>query len=118
MIAPSRSSRPLNTRLMRRVALFALFALELVVAFAPLMEPDHEATKSHVEETGTQHQFLVHDDANCAVCALRSITALPSGRAVVLPNAHTQLVAAAQVHFTVTTGTEAANPSRAPPIFG
>lgn len=114
----SRPSRPRPIRLSRQIALFALLALELVVAFAPLLEPTHEATASHVEQTGTLHHYLVHDEANCAVCTLRSITALPTARAAVVPVAPQQFVALAPVHFTVTPGTEAANPSRAPPIAG
>ncbi len=114
----SRPSRRHPIRTSRRIALFALVALELVVALAPLLEPTHEATAPHVEQTGTLHDFLVHDDANCAVCTLRSITALPMGSAVVLPAASPHFVANARVHFTMITRTGAANPSRAPPIAG
>ncbi len=105
-------------RLPRRIALLALLALELVVAVAPLMEPTHEATPSHVERTGTRHHFLVHDDANCAVCTLRSIAALPRGRAAIHPITHPQFAAVARTPAIVTRVRAAANPSRAPPIAG
>jgi hypothetical protein len=118
MPALFRSSCFRPIRLPRRIALFALLALELVVALAPLMEPTHEATASHVEQTGTRHHFLVHDDANCAVCTLRSITALPRGHAVLLPTAAQAFVAPVRVNVATTTGANAANPSRAPPTAG
>ena len=103
------------TRLARRIALFALLALECTIALAPLMEPHHTAPESHIEPTGTSHLFVVHNEATCPVCTLRSIRALPS-------TASTDIVHAASVHFatsrqyvSVVTRDEAAHSTRAPP---
>lgn len=118
MFARLRFRRSGPTWLARRVALFALLALELAVAFGPILEPHHEATQTHIEQTGTTHHYLVHDDETCAICTLRSLRSLPSSGRIVVPAAapaklrRTPAVTPALARY------RAANSSRAPPVTG
>jgi len=96
----------------------ALLALEFAVVLAPLVEPHHEPTGSHVEQTGSTHQFVVHDDATCAVCALRSLRALPSTAALVLPAAIPHYAVESHLTIRLVVGDRLAHRSRAPPFFG
>jgi len=118
MFAAFRSRRSRPTRLARRIALFALLSLQCTIALAPLMEPDHEAPSTHVERTGTTHHFVVHDDATCAVCALRSLRALPSGGAPVLATAAPARFADSRGDVMSVVRDEAAHSTRAPPVIG
>jgi len=79
----------------RRVAAFALFALQGAVALSPMAEPAHSSRPtSHVEEQGSTHLYG-HDESACAVCALGSMhaaiperpagIATPTGRDHVMP---------------------------------
>ena len=118
MFARFRSRHSGPTRLARRVALFALFALELAVVFGPVLEPHHEATETHIEQTGTTHHFLVHNDATCAICALRSIRSLPSTGRIVVPTAAPAGLRLAPAFAPVIARYRVANSSRAPPVTG
>ena len=118
MFARLRFRRTRSTWLARRVALFALLALELAVAFGPILEPHHEATETHIERTGTTHHFLVHNDATCAICALRSIRSLPSTGRIVVPTAAPAGLRLAPAFTPVIARSRAANSSRAPPVTG
>ncbi|MGH7670573.1 MAG: hypothetical protein ACRENQ_13895 [Gemmatimonadaceae bacterium] len=102
----------------RRVALLALMVLEFTIALAPLMESHHQAPESHIEPTGTSHTFLVHNEATCPVCTLRSIRALPStASAVVVQPVHPNF-ARSREYVSVVTRDEAAHSTRAPPAIG
>jgi hypothetical protein len=105
-------------RLTRRIALLALMVLEFTIALAPLMEPHHTAPESHIEPTGTSHHFVVHNEATCPVCTLRSIRALPSTASAVIVEATHPHFARSRVYVSVVTRDEAAHSTRAPPAIG
>ena len=106
------------TRLTRRIALLALLVLEVTIALAPLMEPHHSAPESHIEPTGTSHVFVVHNDATCPVCTLRSIRALPSTATVPIATSAPTHFARTRDYVSVVTRDEAAHSTRAPPVTG
>ncbi len=111
-----RRSRP--TRLARRVALFALLALELAVAFGPILEPHHEATETHIEQTGTTHHYLVHNEDTCVFCALRTMGQLPAHAQVLISAAAPMGMIRAAEFAPAATRDLVANSSRAPPVTG
>jgi hypothetical protein len=111
-----RRSRP--TRHARRVALFALLALEFAVALGPIIEPHREASAPHVEQTGTTHHHLVHDAETCAICALRSMGQLPAHVAVLIPTATPVRTHESPTFMPAIVRDRAANSSRAPPVTG
>ena len=103
----------------KRLALLGLFGLQVGVAASAVLEPNHRSPVTHVEQNGTAHHFLVHDDAKCAACSVRSLHAAPAMQARlevsrtrldILPVRH-----AAQVR---SRDDDRANPSRAPPTIG
>lgn len=104
--------------LMRRLALVALVALQGMVTLAPLMEAHHEAPESHVEQTGASHIFVVHNEATCAVCTLRSIRVLPSHASTLVPAVAPGIFALSRAAVSVVTRDGAAHASRAPPAIG
>ena len=106
------------SRLSRRIALLALMVVEFTIALAPLMEPHHSAPESHVEPTGTSHLFLVHDEATCPVCTLRSIRALPSAPSTAVAGATRPYFPRSRAYVPVVTRDEAAHSTRAPPALG
>ncbi len=111
-----RRTRP--TWLARRVALFALFALELAVAFGPILEPHREATETHIEQTGTTHHHLVHNEDTCVFCALRTLGQLPAHGGVAIPSAAPARINRAAAFAPTASGDRLANSSRAPPVTG
>ena len=118
MFAALRRRRLTPTRLARRVALFAMLAVEFAVVLGPIVEPHHEATAAHVEQTGTTHHHLVHNEETCAVCALRSLRTLPShGDVVIAAVAPAGFLLAAAFSPAAARG-GAVNSSRAPPVAG
>jgi hypothetical protein len=112
-----RSNRSHPTRLARRVALLALMVLEITIALAPLMEPHHAAPESHIEPTGTTHIYLVHDEATCPVCTLRSIRALPSTASAELFTLTPAPFTGSRHWHSVVTRDGAAHSTRAPPAL-
>ncbi|MGH7656154.1 MAG: hypothetical protein ACREN6_15995, partial [Gemmatimonadaceae bacterium] len=61
----------------RRIALAALFALQGAIALAPLAETTEKGRLgAHAEPKGAQHKYQ-HDEATCAVCAVRSLHCTP-----------------------------------------
>ncbi len=106
------------TRLTRRIALLALMVLEFTIALAPMMEPHHEAPESHMEPTGTSHVFVVHNEATCPVCTLRSIRALPSTASTAIVTTNHPHFAQSREYVSVVTRDEAAHSTRAPPAIG
>jgi hypothetical protein len=105
------------TRLTRRIALLALLALEFTIALAPLMEPHHSAPVSHIEATGTSHVFVVHSEATCPVCTLRSIRALPTTTPPDIVGSAPAHFARSREYVSVVTRDEAAHSTRAPPAI-
>jgi hypothetical protein len=62
----------------RKLVLAALFALQGAITFAPLLEVSERGRLgAHAEERGAQHKYQ-HDEATCAVCAVRSLHSAPS----------------------------------------
>jgi hypothetical protein len=118
MLPMFRSTRHGPTTWARRVALLALTALEMAIVVSPLIESHHEAPETHAEQSGTTHHFLVHNEATCAVCTLRSMGQLPAsaGEAVAtpapVPAAPERVYLAAPVRDAV------AHAPRAPPALG
>lgn len=110
-----RSNCAQPTRLTRRIALLALMVVELMIAFAPLMEPHHSAPESHIEPTGTTHVYVVHDEATCPVCTLRSVRALPSTASTDVFTSAPAPFDTARHYVAVVTRDEAAHSTRAPP---
>ncbi|MCE9603096.1 MAG: hypothetical protein K8S21_12905 [Gemmatimonadetes bacterium] len=57
---------------LRRITTAALFALQAVVAFSPLVErvtPVSRVVHTHDQQ---RHHSRLHDDATCAICAART----------------------------------------------
>lgn len=66
-------SRP--NSLFRRTALFVLLAFQGAWALAPLIESHNDRLDVvHVESTHPKHPYI-HNEATCAVCAVRSLYA-------------------------------------------
>ena len=62
----------------RKLVLAVLFALQGAITFAPLLEVSERGRLgAHAEERGAQHKYQ-HDEATCAVCAVRSLHAAPA----------------------------------------
>lgn len=77
----------LNPRSFRRGVFAALLALQGAVVLSPAWEPRPTgALGAHVEETGARHLDL-HNEATCALCAVRSLHVVAPARSVV-PTAH------------------------------
>ena len=118
MFSVFRSNRTGPTAWARRVALFALIALEMAVTLSPLLEPHHEAAETHIEQSGTAHHFLVHNEATCAVCTLRSMGALPVVPEVPIASAVPVMPPRARQYVAVVSRGATAHGSRAPPVVG
>jgi hypothetical protein len=112
-----RSGHHHKTPLARRFALLALLVLQALVTVAPVMEAHHEAPESHVEQNGATHIFVVHNEATCAVCTLRSIRVLPAQASADVPTAAPAIFAPARVAVSALTRDSAAHASRAPPAL-
>ena len=70
----------MRARLRVAVAL-ALLALQGAVALSPLAESVHtDRPQVHVEQRGATHPFA-HNEATCALCAVRSMHAAVQARA-------------------------------------
>jgi hypothetical protein len=62
----------------RQTALAVLFALQGAISLAPLLETTEKGRLgAHAEEQGAQHRYQ-HDEATCAVCAVRSLHSSPA----------------------------------------
>jgi hypothetical protein len=61
----------------RKLVLAVLFALQGAITFAPLLEASERGRMgAHAEEQGARHKYQ-HNEATCAVCAVRSLHAAP-----------------------------------------
>ena len=108
----------LGSRLsLRRIATAALFALQALVAFSPVVErvtPISRVVHTHDRE---RHHARLHDDATCAICAARTQVAEAAKTpddlaALVLPH-EAPLAARPSV---VPRTSRSSNASRAPPV--
>lgn len=62
----------------RRIGLAVLVALQGAITAAPLLEPSEKGRiGAHAEEQGAQHKYQ-HDEATCAVGAVRSLHSAPA----------------------------------------
>jgi hypothetical protein len=62
----------------RKLALAALFALQGAITLSPLLEVTERGRMgAHAEERGARHKYQ-HDEATCAVCAVRSLHSAPA----------------------------------------
>jgi hypothetical protein len=62
----------------RKLALVVLFALQGAITLSPLLEvTERGRLGAHAEERGAQHKYQ-HDEATCAVCAVRSLHSSPA----------------------------------------
>ena len=113
----------LNTRRrtpwVKRVALLGLLGLQVAVAASPLLESNHRSLVTHIEQDGTTHRFVAHDEATCAACAIRLIHAAAAPQtplAVLIASAH--FVPARRIVAAPRRSLDPTNPSRAPPTVG
>jgi hypothetical protein len=113
-----RSGHQHKLPLARRFALLALLVVQAMVTLAPLMEAHHEAPESHVEQNGATHVFVVHNEATCAVCTLRSLRQLASTASIAIPTAAPTYFASPRDYVVVLSRDEAAHAPRAPPVPG
>ena len=61
----------------RKLVFAVLFALQGAITLAPLLEVTERGRHgAHAEERGAQHKYQ-HDEATCAVCAVRSLHSAP-----------------------------------------
>jgi hypothetical protein len=99
----------------RRVSALLMLVLQLGMVLAPMAEHEGRRTVTHVEQQGTRHAQL-HNEATCALCAVRSL------QAAVLQVPHVITVAIATERLVSVPATALAsrdpppsNASRAPP---
>jgi hypothetical protein len=118
MLSAFRSTQRGPSSWARRIALFALIALEMAIVVSPLLEPHHTAPETHVEQSGATHHFVVHNEATCAICTLRSMGQLPAAAPLPLSGTAPIVVAGAREHVTVLSRDEVAHSPRAPPVLG
>jgi hypothetical protein len=72
---PPRSRR---TGPLRQLALAVLFVLQAAITLSPLLEATERGRMgAHMEQQGARHKYQ-HDDATCAVCAVRSLHSSPA----------------------------------------
>lgn len=103
----------------RRAIAAALLALQSVVALLPAMEQRGEVRlDTHMEAPGNEH-LPAHNDATCAVCAVRALWgAVPQQAAPLFPPAS---IGRADIVFAAvapTVGVAPDNHPRAPPVEG
>jgi len=80
-----------HTAWYRQFALVLLFALQGAITLSPLIEPSEKGRMgAHAEERGAQHKYQ-HDEATCAVCAVRSLhaAATQSAEPIIAERVHT-----------------------------
>lgn len=108
-------SRP--SSLFRRAALVVLLVFQGAWALAPLFEPHNDRLGVvHVESTHPKHPYI-HNEATCAVCAVRSLYAAPPQRpAPVLHLSAGQPVDRFDAAAAPRTDQDPTNLSRAPPL--
>ena len=119
MVAPSLPNRNRRQSRLKRVAFLGLLGLQVAVAATPLTEPHQGSLVTHAERDGAAHHFVVHNDATCAACSVRSLHASPSDAAAMRAFALQQHVVPVHVEAAAPSRDDtAANPSRAPPRRG
>ncbi len=55
-----------------RISAVLMLVLQFGMVLAPMSEREGRRTVTHIERQGTRHAQL-HDEANCALCAVRSL---------------------------------------------
>ena len=92
----SHRSSPLRPQIgrLRQFALAALLVLQGAITLSPLLEPNEKGRLgAHAEEKGAQHKYQ-HDEATCAVCAVRSLHSSPAQACPAIACERQQTVAA------------------------
>jgi hypothetical protein len=99
----------------RRLSALLMLVLQCGMAMAPMAEREGRRTVTHVEQQGTRHAQL-HNEATCALCAVRSLhaTVLQASRTLTVLVATAQLVSAPRTVLT-SRDPPPSNASRAPP---
>ena len=92
-----RRSSPLRrlTGWRHQFVLAALFALQGAITLSPLLEPNEKGRMPvHVEQQGATHRYQ-HNEATCAVCAVRSLHSSPAESSPAIDYEHHQTGATA-----------------------
>ena len=108
-----------RTGWIKRLPIVGLLLIQVGVAASPLLEPHHGSLVGHVEQDGATHRFVVHNEATCAVCAVRLLHAsAPDQSPVPLMVVHAHFVATGHLVAAPSREQDPTNPSRAPPTNG
>jgi hypothetical protein len=104
-----------HTAWYRQLALVLLFALQGAITLSPLIEPSEKGRMgAHAEERGARHKYQ-HDEATCAVCAVRSLHAAATQTAAPIIGERVQTAAALDTPVAPTRRADATVLPRAPP---
>jgi hypothetical protein len=99
----------------RRLALALLVALQGAITVSPLLETTEKGRLgAHAEEQGAQHRYQ-HDEATCAVCAVRSLHSSPAQGCPAITCERMQGVAVLNVPVAPSRRTDPTTLPRAPP---
>ena len=99
----------------RQLALVLLFALQGAITLSPLIEPSERGRMgAHAEERGAQHKYQ-HDEATCAVCAVRSLHAAAAQSSVPVISERVHTAAALNTPVAPARRADATLLPRAPP---
>ena len=101
----------------RRMSALLLLVLQFGMVLAPMSEREGRRTLTHVEQQGTRHAQL-HNEATCALCAVRSLQAAVLQAATALSTAvATQSLVSAPRAILTSRDLPPSNASRAPPAL-
>jgi hypothetical protein len=115
MFGPIRSLRR-PTGLRRQLALAALFVLQAAITLSPLIEPSERGRMgAHAEQRGARHKYQ-HDEATCAVCAVRSLHSSPAQTCPAIVCERQQSVAALDAPAGPSRNVDPTALPRAPPL--
>ncbi len=113
----SRRSSPLRrlTGWRHQFVLAALFALQGAITLSPLLEPNEKGRMPvHVEQQGATHRYQ-HNEATCAICAVRSLHSSPAQTCPAIACDRQQTVAALDAPVTPAFRVDPTALPRAPP---
>jgi hypothetical protein len=115
-----RHSSPLRrlTGWRHHFALALLFALQGAITLSPLLEAGEKGRLgAHAEQQGATHKYQ-HDEATCAVCAVRALHSSPAQGAAPIAWERQQSLAAPDVHLAPAGVVDPTTLARAPPTPG
>ena len=99
----------------RKLALAVLFVLQAAITLAPLLEVSERGRLgAHAEERGARHKYQ-HDEATCAVCAVRSLHSAPAQNCATIVSAQQPFAAGLDAPWAPARTVDASALPRAPP---